>query len=265
MPDPTMTPDTLGTHPVLPTEAFWPNRFTGQVFLVTGAAGGLGSATARRLTREGAHVMCTDIRSGGAADGSSPDDCLAFDVTERGQWDRIIDHTITTHGRIDGALFSHGIQGPETSIPDMPYDGWATTMAVNLDGCFHGLAALLPRLQAQGYGRVAVLSSISAREGNPHQAAYSASKAALVALVKTAGKEAARDGVTINCIGPSMMRTPLINALSPERNARLLARVPIGRIGEPSEFAALSTWLLSPEATYMTGQHLDLSGGRNTA
>ncbi|MFD7291918.1 SDR family NAD(P)-dependent oxidoreductase [Streptomyces sp. NPDC059897] len=103
-----MTPDTLGTHPVLPTKAFWPNRFAGQVFLVTGAAGGLGSATARRLAREGAHVMCTDIRSGGTADGSDPDDCLALDVTEREHWDRAVDHTITTHGRIDGGAWAAG-------------------------------------------------------------------------------------------------------------------------------------------------------------
>ncbi|MGI8305900.1 SDR family NAD(P)-dependent oxidoreductase [Saccharopolyspora hattusasensis] len=95
MPDQTTTPDTIGTHPVLHTEAFWPDRFAGQVFLVTGAAGGLGSATARRLAQEGARVMCTDVRSGGAGDGSSPENCLALNVTKREDWDQ----AISIHGR----------------------------------------------------------------------------------------------------------------------------------------------------------------------
>jgi 3-oxoacyl-[acyl-carrier protein] reductase len=112
---------------------------------------------------------------------------------------------------------------------------------------------------------VAVISSIAAREGNPNQAAYSCSKAAVIALVKTAAKECARDGVTVNAVAPSMFETPLLKDLSAERNAQLLARVPMGRIGQPVEFAALAAWLLSDEASYTTGQTFDLSGGRNTA
>jgi 2-dehydro-3-deoxy-L-rhamnonate dehydrogenase (NAD+) len=262
---PTPPPGQDPVHPGVPTEPVWPNRFAGHVILVTGAAGGLGSDTARRLAREGAYVMCTDAAPGGAADGSSPDDCLPLDVTERGNWDEAIETALGRHGRVDGALLAHGIQGPEAPVTDMPYEGWAATLRVNLDGCFHGLASLLPRLAGQGYGRVAVLSSIAAREGNPYQAAYSASKAALVALVKTAAKEVATSGVTVNCVAPSMMRTRLLDDLSPERNAQLLSRVPMGRAGEPEEFTALATWLLSPESSYMTGQTLDLSGGRNTA
>ena len=102
-------------------------------------------------------------------------------------------------------------------------------------------------------------------KGTPHQAAYSASKAGLVALVKTAAKEVAPFGVTVNSIAPSMMKTRLLEDLSPERNAQLLAKVPMGRVGLPEEFSALATWLLSTEASYVTGQTLDLSGGRNTA
>lgn len=246
-------------------EIYWPGRFRDQVILVTGAAGGLGSDTADRLAREGATVVCTDVADGALGDGSSPANCVALNVTRRADWDRTIQTILARYGRIDGALFAHGIQGPEVPVTDMPADGWARTLSVNLDGCLHGLAGILPVLTQQGYGRVAILSSISAREGNPHQAAYSASKAGLVALVKTAAKEVAPYGVTVNSIAPSMMKTRLLEDLSPERNAQLLAKVPMGRVGLPEEFSALATWLLSVEASYMTGKTLDLSGGRNTA
>lgn len=238
-------------------------RFEGQVILVTGAAGGLGSAAADRLAREGAVVVNTDAR--GSADGATPATALRLDVTDPDAWDQTVAEILREHGRIDGALLAHGIQGPETPIHEMPFSGWSKTLAVNLDGCFHGLGALLPVMRSAGYGRIAVLSSIAAREGNARMAAYSASKAAVVALVKTAAKEAALDGVTVNAVAPSMFRTRLLEHLSPERNAALLSRVPMGRIGEPGEFAALAAWLLSPEASYTTGQVLDLSGGRNTA
>ncbi|MDR6436725.1 NAD(P)-dependent dehydrogenase (short-subunit alcohol dehydrogenase family) [Paenarthrobacter nicotinovorans] len=246
-------------------ETYWPGRFQGQVILVTGAAGGLGSDTADRLAREGATVVCTDVFSGGRGNGSSPSNSLALDVTSRQDWDQTVHAVLDRHGKIDGALFAHGIQGPEVPVTEMPAEGWSKTLSVNLDGCLHGLAALLPILTKNSYGRIAILSSISAREGNPHQAAYSASKAGLVALVKTAAKEVAPYGVTVNSIAPSMMKTRLLQDLSPERNAQLLAKVPMGRIGLPEEFSALATWLLSTEASYMTGQTLDLSGGRNTA
>ncbi|XVQ07715.1 SDR family NAD(P)-dependent oxidoreductase [Spirillospora sp. CA-255316] len=243
--------------------ATFAGRFAGQVILVTGAAGGLGAPTAQRLAREGAVVICTDVTGHGS--GASPDDTAFLDVTDRSAWDGLVDSVLAAHGRLDGVLFAHGIQGPETPVTTMPSEGWARTLSINLDGCFHGLAAVLPAMTERGYGRVTVLSSISAREGNPHQAAYSASKAAVVALVKTAAKEVARSNVTVNAVAPSLMATRMLEDLSPERNAALLKRVPAGRIGTPAEFAALATWLLSPEASYVTGQTLDLSGGRNTA
>ncbi|MBY4108220.1 SDR family oxidoreductase [Rhodococcus fascians] len=257
------TPRTITeTHPTTADPAtIYPERFRGHTVLVTGAAGGLGSVTADRLEREGATVVRTDVASG-QRNGHS---ITALDVTDRASWNRTLDSLMSTHGRLDAALFAHGIQGPEVPITAMPFEGWAKTMSVNLDGCFHGLAAILPLMTSRGYGRVTILSSISAREGNPHQGAYSASKAGVVSLVKTAAKEVATDNVTVNAIAPSMMDTPMLADLSPERNAALLARVPMGRVGSTAEFSALATWLLSSEASYVTGQTLDLSGGRNTA
>ncbi|MFI5719609.1 SDR family NAD(P)-dependent oxidoreductase [Nocardia sp. NPDC051750] len=241
---------------------FYPGRFAGRVILVTGAAGGLGSVTVERLGREGASVIGTDVVGTGHERSR---DVETLDVTHRAAWDETVSRVLARYGRLDGALFAHGVQGPETSVADMPFDDWSRTMSVNLDGCFHGLAAILPTLVEQGYGRVAILSSISAREGNPFQAAYSASKAAVVSLVKTAAKEVAEHNVTVNAIAPSMMQTRMLEDLSPERNAALLSRVPMGRVGTPAEFSALATWLLSTEASYVTGQTLDLSGGRNIA
>ena len=238
--------------------AIWPGRFTGRVILVTGAAGGLGSAARTRLEAEGGTVIATDVVP---ADPG----VIALDVRSREAWTDVVATAIEQHGHIDGALFCHGVQGPEFTISEMPVDGWARCLDINLTGCFHGLAVILPHLTKQKYGRVAVLSSIAAREGNANMAAYSCSKAAVIALVKTAAKETAKDGVTVNAVAPSMFETPLLKDLSPERNAQLLARVPMGRIGQPVEFAALAAWLLSEEASYTTGQTLDLSGGRNTA
>ncbi len=238
--------------------SIWPGRFTGRVILVTGAAGGLGSAARTRLEAEGAAVIATDVVR---ADPGM----VALDVRSREAWTDVVSAAIEQHGHIDGALFCHGVQGPEYIVTEMPVDGWARCMDINLTGCFHGLAVILPHLTRQKYGRVAVLSSIAAREGNPNMAAYSCSKAAVIALVKTAAKETAKDGVTVNAVAPSMFETPLLKDLSPERNAQLLARVPMGRIGQPVEFAALAAWLLSAEASYTTGQTFDLSGGRNTA
>lgn len=247
--------------PGTPKSAIWPGRFDGRVIVVTGAAGGLGSAARGRLEAEGATVVAADAIPVDPADPGR----VSFDVRDRDAWVDVISTLIRRHGRLDGALFCHGVQGPEFTVADMPVDGWARCMDINLTGCFHGLAVILPHLTERGYGRVAVLSSIAAREGNPYQAAYSCSKAAVIALVKTAAKETAKDGVTVNAIAPSMFETPLLKGLSPERNAQLLARVPMGRIGQPPEFAGLAAFLLSKEASYMTGQTLDLSGGRNTS
>lgn len=242
----------------------WPGRFAGRVVLVTGAGGGLGSEAAARLRAEGACVVATDVT---APAGGPPDTggFLGLDVTDPDQWERVVRHAMNRFGRLDGALFCHGVQGPEVPVKDVPLEGWNRTLEINLTGCFYGLQAVIPHMHAAGYGRIAMLASIAGREGNENMSAYSVSKAGLIALAKSAAKETASAGISINCVAPSMFATPLLKDLSPERNAALLNRVPMRRVGYPAEFAALAAWLLSPECSYMTGQTLDLSGGRNTA
>ncbi|MFT4470504.1 SDR family NAD(P)-dependent oxidoreductase [Arthrobacter sulfonylureivorans] len=247
------------------TAKTWPGRFEEQVVLVSGAAGGLGRAAAERLRAEGAILVATDLAIGAPANESVMDSHgadLLLDVTDPEQWRLVVDHVLERYGRIDGLLMCHGAQGPEAPVEDVPYDGWVRTLRVNLDSCFLGLQSVVPVMKRQGYGRIAVLSSIAGREGNASMTAYSTSKAGVIALVKAVAKETAADGITVNAVAPSMFDTPLLQHLSSERNAQLLSRVPAGRIGHPPEFAALATWLLSAECSYTTGQVLDLTGGR---
>lgn len=240
---------------------YWPDRFEGRVVLITGAAGGLGGAAAERLRQEGATLISTDLNSG-VTSLSDEGAQLSLDVTDPAQWRNVISQVLERYGRLDGLLMSHGAQGPEAVVEEVPYEGWLRTMRVNLDSCFLGLQAAVPVMKSQGYGRIAVLSSIAGREGNASMTAYSTSKAGVIALVKAVAKEVAADGVTVNAVAPSQFDTPLMQHLSNERNAELLSRVPAGRIGLPPEFAALAAWLLSPECSYTTGQVLDLTGGR---
>lgn len=239
----------------------WPGRHDGRVMLVTGGAGGLGGRAAQRLRAEGAIVVSTDLT---VADDVLHDDHaeLRLDVTEPGQWISVIDRVLDRYGRLDALLMSHGSQGPEAPVEDVPIDGWQRALHINLDSCFYGLRSVVPVMRRQHYGRIAVLSSIAGREGNASMTAYSVSKAGVIALVKSVAKETADAGIVVNAVAPSMFETPLLADLSPERNAMLLSRVPMGRVGYPPEFAALATWLLSTECSYTTGQVFDLTGGR---
>ncbi len=240
----------------------WEERFNHRVVLVTGAAGGLGARAVQRLHREGATVIATDLQQPVTPHAALS---LALNVADPDAWHQVIKAVRDAYGRLDGALFCHGIQGPEQVVEQVPVAGWKKTLEINLDGCFYGLQTIVPLMKTRGYGRIVMLSSIAGREGNENMSAYAVSKAGMLTLAKTVAKETAIYGVTINCIAPSMFNTRLLQDLSAERNASLLALVPMKRVGEPQEFAALAAWLLSVESSYMTGQVLDLSGGRNTA
>ncbi|MFV0374989.1 SDR family NAD(P)-dependent oxidoreductase [Microbacterium sp.] len=245
------------------TQPVWAGRFDGRVMLITGALGGLGSAAAARLEAEGATVVRTDLKVA-ADDLAAPAPRVALDVTEPHSWSGVVDTLLARFGRIDGLLMCHGAQGPEAPVGQVPVDGWQRTLDINLTGCFLGLRAVVPAMTAAGYGRIAVLASIAGREGNENMAAYSAAKAGVIALVKSVAKETATASITVNAVVPALMQTPLLDHLSPERNAMLLERIPMGRTGTPAEFAAMAAWLLSAECSFTTGQGIDLSGGRYT-
>lgn len=226
-----------------------------RIVLVTGAAGALGAAVAARLAHDGARVVRADRAAGGAVD-------VGFDVTDGAQWERAVAGIEEAWGPIDGLVLAHGIVGAEAPLGEYPAETWGQVLDVNLTACFLGLSSVLPLMGRRGRGRVAAFASITGREPNANQSAYSVSKAGVIALVKAASKEYAARGVLINAIAPGVIETPMAGQLSDELRESILARVPIGRFGRTEEVAAMIAFLLSDQITYTTGQVFDVSGGR---
>jgi 3-oxoacyl-[acyl-carrier protein] reductase len=145
---------------------------------------------------------------------------------------------------------------------DTPDEEWRHVMGVNADGTFYACRAVVPRMVERGYGRIVLLSSIAGKEGNPMAPAYSASKAAVIALTKALGKDLAQTGVLVNCIAPAVIETPILDGLSSEHVGYMVERIPLGRVGTAEEVAALICWLASDDCTFSTGATYDISGGR---
>ena len=144
----------------------------------------------------------------------------------------------------------------------MTDEEWNRVLAVNATGTFYTVRAVIPGMVARGYGRIVLLSSIAGKEGNPMAAAYSASKAAVIALTKAVGKDLARTGVLVNCVAPAVIETPILDGLSDEHVDYMVERIPMGRIGTAAEVAKLIAWLASEDCSFSTGATYDISGGR---
>jgi 3-oxoacyl-[acyl-carrier protein] reductase len=234
------------------------NRFSGRVALVTGAASGIGEAVARRLLVEGAEVASFDRHPGG------PPGVLALrgDVSNSTQVTGAVRKTERELGPIDLLVCSAGVAGASLETVEVTDDEWRTVMAINADGVFFCNRAVLPGMVERGYGRIVNVASIAGKEGNPMAAAYSASKAAVIALTKAIGKDVARTGVLVNAVAPAVIDTPLLGSVSTEHIGYMVERIPMGRIGEPGEVASLVCWLASEECSFSTGATFDISGGR---
>jgi len=234
------------------------HRFRGRVALVTGAASGIGEAVARRLSEEGARVASLDLHAGG------PDGVLALagDVSSSADVNGAVARVEEELGPIDVLVCSAGVPGASLKTVDVSDEEWKRVLAINADGVFFCNRAVLPGMVERGYGRIVNVASIAGKEGNPMAGAYSASKAAVIAMTKAIGKDVAGTGVLVNCIAPAVIDTPILEGITDEHIGYMVERIPMGRMGEPEEVAALVCWLASEECSFSTGATYDISGGR---
>jgi len=233
-------------------------RFSGRVALVTGGASGIGAAVATRLLAEGARVASLDLDAAGTADVLA----LAGDVSSSTEVESAARQVETELGPIDVLVCSAGIPGKSLPSMEISDEEWRRVLSINADGVFYCNRAVAPGMIERGYGRIVNVASIAGKEGNPMAAAYSASKAAVIALTKAIGKDLARTGVVVNCVAPAVIETPILDGVSQEHIDYMVERVPMGRMGRAEEVAALICWLASEECSFSTGATYDISGGR---
>ncbi len=234
------------------------SRFSGRVALVTGGSSGIGAATARRLQAEGARVATLDL-TGEARDGVL---ALTGDVSRSADVEAAVTRTTEELGSIDVLVCSAGIPGASLPTVEVTDEEWRRVMAIDADGVFYCNRAVLPGMVERGYGRIVNVASIAGKEGNPMAAAYSAAKAAVIALTKAIGKDVARTGVLVNCVAPAVIETPILEGLSDDHIGYMVEKIPMGRMGSSEEVAALACWLASEECSFSTGATFDISGGR---
>ena len=240
----------------------------GRHAVITGGAAGLGFAIAQRTIASGGTVTLWDFdaaalesavaKLGAAADG------VKVDVSRHDSVVHAVAMTLAARGRIDCLVNSAGITGPNTKVWDYPVDAWAQVMNVNLNGLFHCCREVVPVMRQQNYGRIVNIASVAGKDGNPNASAYSASKAAVMALTKSLGKELADTGVRVNCVTPAAVKTAIFDQMSAEHIAFMLSKIPMGRFGTPEEIAAMVCWLCTEDCSFSTGAVFDLSGGRST-
>jgi 3-oxoacyl-[acyl-carrier protein] reductase len=233
-------------------------RFSRRVALVTGGASGIGAAVVGRLLGEGAAVASLDLQPARAERALA----LGGDVSSSAEVERAVAAVERELGPIDVLVCSAGVPGQSLQTVDVTDEEWRRVFAINADGVFFCNRAVLPGMIERGYGRIVNVASIAGKEGNPMAAAYSASKAAVIALTKAIGKDVARTGVAVNCVAPAVIETPILEGITEEHIGYMVERIPMGRMGAPEEVAALICWLASEECSFSTGATFDISGGR---
>jgi 3-oxoacyl-[acyl-carrier protein] reductase len=241
----------------------------GRVAVVTGGASGIGLAIARRLLASGATLSLWDLdvtltSSKGAPAELADAHTAVVDVRDDAAVERARDATLAALGRIDILVTSAGITGPNVPTWDYPTDAWRDVIDVNLTGTFHCARAVAAPMRAADYGRIVTIASVAGKEGNPNAPAYSASKAGVIALTKSLGKELATTGIRANCVTPAAVESPMFAQMTQTHIDYMLSKIPMNRFGAVDEIAALVTWLCTEECSFSTGAVFDLSGGRST-
>ena len=235
----------------------------GRVAVVTGAAAGLGLGIVRRLAESGAEVSGWD-RTPPEHGVPAAAQTVAVDVADPAAVSAAVEETLARFGRIDVLVNNAGISGPNAPTWEYGIDDWRRVLEVNLTGVFLCTRAVVPLMRSRGYGRIVNVASIAGKEGNPSAPAYSASKAGVIALTKSLGKELAGSGVLANCVTPGAVRTAIFDQMCETHVAFMLSRIPLGRFGRVDEIAALVGWLCTEECSFSTGAAFDVSGGRAT-
>lgn len=242
--------------------------FRGRHAVVTGGAAGLGLAIARRLVASGGRVTLWDrdeVAGAQAAAGiGGGSGFVRVDVADEDSVRQAVQVTLKREPRIDALVNSAGITGPNAKVWDYPVDAWRQVMDVNVTGLFLCCREVVPVMRAADYGRIVNIASVAGKDGNPNASAYSASKAAVIALTKSLGKELADTGVRVNCVTPAAVKTAIFDQMSEAHIQFMLSKIPMGRFGTPEEVAALVGWLCTEECSFSTGAVFDLSGGRST-
>jgi 2-dehydro-3-deoxy-L-rhamnonate dehydrogenase (NAD+) len=230
--------------------------FAGRTALVTGGASGIGAATAARLRASGAEVAVFDRES---VEGYVS---VTGDISSSADVNAAVAQVERDLGRIDVLVNSAGVPGESLRTVDVTDEEWQRVLGINANGSFYMCRAVLPGMIERGYGRIVLVASIAGKEGNPMAGAYSASKAAVIAMTKAIGKDVAGTGVLVNCIAPAVIETPILAGLSQQHIDYMVERIPLGRVGHADEVAALICFLASEELSFSTGAAYDISGGR---
>ncbi|WCM26212.1 SDR family oxidoreductase [Sphingomonas sp. QA11] len=242
-------------------------RFEGRTAIVTGGASGLGREVARRITAEGGRVMLWDLHPGGLEEAKADvgtSDAIAFDVADNAAVERAAAESLALLGHIDILVNSAGITGATAPVDSYPVESWLNVINVNLNGLFYCCRAVVPHMVASGYGRIVNVASVAGKEGNPNASAYSASKAGVIGLTKSLGKELATRGVIANAITPATFESPILDQLPQSQVDYMRSKIPMGRLGEVHETAAMVCFMASEECSFTTASTFDTSGGRTT-
>jgi NAD(P)-dependent dehydrogenase (short-subunit alcohol dehydrogenase family) len=242
--------------------------FRNRTAVITGGAAGIGLAIAQRLAASGASLALWDRDAAAleAAKAALPGGAIthALDVADGDAVERAAEAAASALGRIDVLVCSAGITGPNVTTWDYPPDAWRKVMDVNVNGLFYCNRAVVPVMLKNDYGRIVNIASVAGKEGNPNASAYSTSKAAVIGLTKSLGKELAKTGIRVNCVTPAAVRTAIFDQMSQQHIDFMLSKIPIGRFGTVDEIASLVCWLASEDCSFSTGAVFDASGGRAT-
>ncbi|MBA29000.1 SDR family NAD(P)-dependent oxidoreductase [uncultured Hyphomonas sp.] len=243
------------------------NRFAGKTAVITGGASGLGLASGQRIAEEGGNVFLWDMDGEGLekAQKKIPSAHIKqIDITDPQAVEKAAAQAAEKTGVIDVLINSAGITGATGPVQEFPIDSWRKVMQINLDGTFYCCRAIIPHMLKNGYGRIINIASVAGKEGNPNASAYSASKAGVIGLTKSLGKELAQTGITANCVTPATFESPILDQLPQSQVDYMRSKIPMGRLGTAEENANIVCFIASEECSFTTAATFDTSGGRTT-